>query len=229
MTKEKAGNSKNLDPTARESGIQNETDWVKLREIVAEGLLYTHSRLNGNTTKALEASSFLYALIELLEDKGLINIDELDERKRAMVARLGKKYCQDGMGVILQDPQQDKYTFERVVEIDCNNRVNLCKAACCRLPFALSKQDIREGVLRWNLGEPYMIEHSEDGYCSHLDHNSCACTAHQYRPVPCRAFDCSNDKRIWLNFEERLPNPLVNRADWLQCIAEQPTYNKDHD
>jgi hypothetical protein len=30
-----------------------------LRQEVAEGLLYTHSRLNANTSKTLEASSFL--------------------------------------------------------------------------------------------------------------------------------------------------------------------------
>ena len=42
-----------------------------LRSEVAEGSLYIHSRLNANTTKTLEATAFLYALIELLEEKGL--------------------------------------------------------------------------------------------------------------------------------------------------------------
>ena len=39
-----------------------------LRQEVAEGLLYAHSRLNANTGKTLEAASFLYALVELLSD-----------------------------------------------------------------------------------------------------------------------------------------------------------------
>lgn len=220
MTIGKENNAPDIKSTATKAETAGEIDWMKLRQTVAEGLLYTHSRLNGNTTKALEVSSFLYALIELLEDKGLINIDELDERKHEMAAKLGKKYCQEGMGVILQDPQPDKYLFEGIVEIDCDNRVDLCKAACCRLPFALSKQDLYEGMIRWNLGEPYLIEHSEDGYCCHLNQDSCACRVHKYRPLPCRAFDCRHDKRIWLNFKERVPNPLVNRPDWLQCVAE---------
>ena len=50
-----------------------------LRRHIAQGL-YTHSRLNANTSRTLEAMSFLYALIELLEEKGLITIAELDAR-----------------------------------------------------------------------------------------------------------------------------------------------------
>ncbi len=54
---------------------------VGLRESVANGLLYTHSRLNANTRKTLESASFLYALVELLAEKGLITVEELDARK----------------------------------------------------------------------------------------------------------------------------------------------------
>lgn len=43
-----------------------------IRQEVTEGLSYTHSRLNVNTTKTLETSSFLYALIELLSERGLV-------------------------------------------------------------------------------------------------------------------------------------------------------------
>ncbi len=52
------------------------------RREVAEGLLYTHTRINDSTKKTLEAASFLYALIELLNEKGLVSIEELDERKK---------------------------------------------------------------------------------------------------------------------------------------------------
>lgn len=55
-----------------------------LRQEVTQGLLYTHSRLNANTTKTLEAASFLYALIEPLEEKGLISIEEPDKHKRVV-------------------------------------------------------------------------------------------------------------------------------------------------
>jgi hypothetical protein len=190
-----------------------------LRQEVAEGLLYAHSRLNSNTSKTLEAASFLYALVELLEQKGLITIAELDEHKRIVGHRLAQDFRERGMGAMLQDPEYDKYTFQSVVEIDCQSHVHLCQAVCCRLPFALSRQDIREGILHWDLGQPYLIAHNEQGACCHLDPTSRACTAWANRPVPCRAFDCRQDKRIWLDFERMIINPDIRRDDWPQCLA----------
>jgi hypothetical protein len=190
-----------------------------LRQQVAEGLLYAHSRLNANTGKTLEAASFLYALIELLSERGFISIEELDERKRVVGQRLAKQFSDKGMGVMLQDSEYDKYTFQGGVKIDCENRIHLCKAACCRLPFALSKQDVREGIVRWNLGQPYLIDQGKDGSCVHLERGSCQCSIYTHRPVPCRGYDCRNDGRIWLDFEKKLPNPAIDRPDWPQCMT----------
>src|SRR5262245_34424742 len=80
-----------------------------LRHEIVGGLLYTHSRANSNTNRLLEAASFLYALIELLDEKGLITIEELDERKAKVGERLEKRFLGKGMGVVIQEPQQDKY------------------------------------------------------------------------------------------------------------------------
>lgn len=190
-----------------------------LWEQVAEGLLYTHSRLNANTSKTLESASFLYALVEILQEKGIISIDELDERKRVVGQRLVEQLREQGTGVMLQDPDYDKYMFKDEVRIDCENRVHLCHAACCRLPFALSKQDIREGIVHWDLGKPYLIEQQRDGYCSHLERGTFRCGVHQHRPVPCRGFDCRRDKRIWIDFDKMIPNPDIERSDWLEYLA----------
>ena len=46
--------------------------WRDLRQEVAEGLLYTHSRLNANTPQTPEAGSILGALIELLSERDLV-------------------------------------------------------------------------------------------------------------------------------------------------------------
>jgi hypothetical protein len=203
---------------------RNETsDHSPTRREVSEGLLYAHSRLNANTEKMLEATSFMYGLIELLSEKGVVTIDEVDERKRKVGNRLVEQYREKGLGVMLQEPEYDKYGFQSEVKIDCENRVHLCHAACCRLPFALSKQDIREGIVRWDLGQPYIIAQGEDGYCTHIDQRTRCCTVRDHRPVPCRAFDCRKDQRIWLDFENRVVNPEILREDWPQCLAAQKT------
>ena len=60
----------------------------KLRNDVAAGLMYAHGRENANTSKVLEVASFSYALIELLMERGVISVEELDERKRQVGQRL---------------------------------------------------------------------------------------------------------------------------------------------
>jgi len=190
---------------------------------VAEGLLYTHGRLNENTKANLEAASFLYGLVELLEEKKVISIAELDERKHEVSQRLARKSNEKGIGVLLQEPETDKYTFAAGATIDCENRVALCKAACCRLPFALSKQDIREGIVQWDLGQPYLIAQDDTGHCVHLDRGCHRCTIHEQRPVPCRGYDCRNDRRIWLDFANRIVNPDIRRDDWPRGLPADDT------
>jgi Fe-S-cluster containining protein len=193
---------------------------AKVRQEVAEGLLYLHTRVADNGKRTAEAASFVYGLIELLSEKGLISIDEVDERKKIIGERLVRQARDKGIGVLLQDPEIDKYTTTETAEIDCDKRVHLCKAACCKLPFALSKQDIYEGVVHWDLGQPYMIAQKEDGYCTHFQADGCRCTVREQRPLPCRAYDCRQDKKIWLDFDNRVINPEILRADWPRGVVE---------
>jgi Fe-S-cluster containining protein len=180
------------------------TSLENLRNDVAEGLMYSHSRENANTSKVLEVASFSYALIELLHERGIISLEELDERKRKVGQRLVEKFAEKGMGVALTDDEKDKYAYEGTVEIDCENRMPLCRGACCRLSFALSVQDLEEGDVKWELGRPYMIRRGADGYCHHLDREHKRCGIYDKRPVVCRAYDCRKDKRIWADFENRI-------------------------
>ena len=71
----------------------------ELRREVAQGFLDSHARTNKNAAKALEIASFCYALIELLEEKGLITFEELNNRQKVVNKRLVKKFADQGMGV----------------------------------------------------------------------------------------------------------------------------------
>jgi hypothetical protein len=183
----------------------------RLRDEVVGGLLYCHDRANTNTSKNLEVMAFAYALIELLLDRGLLTEAELNERKRQVAGRLVEKLKDNGVGVMLQQPEIDKYTFMGGARIDCENRLHLCKAACCRLRFALSKQDLEEGVVKWDLARPYLIARGTDGYCRHFERLECRCGIYQHRPVPCRAYDCRSDKRIWADFANNVVSPELEK------------------
>lgn len=183
--------------------------WKSLQQEFTGGLLYCHHRANTNTSKTLEVAAFAYGPIELLIEKGLLSETELNERKREVGKRLMEQLKDIGMGVMQHQSQTDKYTLENSVQIDCENRVHLCRAACCRLRFALSQQDLEEAIVKWNLAHPYLIARGSEGYCHHLEQGSCQCTVYQHRPLPCRAYDCRDDKRIWADFEQKNCQPRV--------------------
>lgn len=194
---------------------------LPVRDEVAAGLRYAHFRADANTGKLLEVASFLYAAIDLLREKGLIDVAELDRRKADASANLVEKFTERGMGVVYQKPERDKYAFEGATGIDCGDRIHLCKASCCKLRFALSRQDVEEGVVRWDFSAPYVIARGDDGYCQHLDCATKCCGVYQQRPIPCRGYDCRTDRRIWLDFENRVVNPRLDDPDWPNCVQPQ--------
>jgi hypothetical protein len=104
----------------------------------------------------------------------------------------------------------DKYASDTVpVEIDCAARLPLCHAACCRLRVPLTRQDLDEGVVQWDADRPYLNRQRADGYCVHCDPVGHRCHVYERRPGLCRTYDCRNDRRIWIDFEGRIPNPAV--------------------
>jgi len=190
-----------------------------LRQEIVRGLLYIHSRLDVNTDETLEARSLVVALVDMLVAKGLITTEEMENARQTEAARLATECGAKGFGVVLQTAVEDKYATDEEIVIDCAGRVAFCRAACCRLGFALSRQDVKEGVVRWDMEKPYLIARSADGSCAHLDRPSLGCSVWTHRPAPCRAFDCRRDRRIWLDFEKKIPNPDITRADWPRCVS----------
>ena len=69
-----------LDLTASTSLYNSNNGGSDIKKQLADGLKYCHTRINANTSKTLETSAFLYALIEILNEKSLISIEELLEK-----------------------------------------------------------------------------------------------------------------------------------------------------
>lgn len=175
-------------------------------EEILEGFLYSYRQLDTNAMKVYEASAHLYSLIELLVAKGIIGIEELDQRKKAVEKRLNDSFKEAGIGVRVRRDDNDKYGLSDEVKIDCEKRKPLCRAACCRLAYPLSLQDIKEGI-RWSLGKPFLNAREADGYCVHLQRDTLGCSIYEHRPTVCRQYDCRNDRRIWLDFDKMIINP----------------------
>lgn len=177
---------------------------------LAQSLMLLHERLGNRVLAENELSAHLYALTELLIAKGVLSLKDFEERKtRALEQQMSDMSTRWEGAEVLTD-QTDKYTVEPV-QIDCQNRLHLCKAACCRLSFTLSTQDLEEGMVRFNVRRPFHIAHRDDGWCSHCDKETKRCNVHANRPLVCRTYDCRQDPRIWEDFAQMIPHPDLAR------------------
>jgi Fe-S-cluster containining protein len=119
--------------------------------------------------------------------------------------------------VDLADAAGDKHDVESP-PIPCAELIPICKARCCSLTFRLSTQDLEEGVVRWDYGRPYWNRRRADGYCVHNQAGG-ACEVYEHRPRTCRTYDCRDDRRIWKDYENRIPAADSPRAEGLVELA----------
>jgi Fe-S-cluster containining protein len=93
-------------------------------------------------------------------------------------------------------------------DIDCASRIALCHGRCCALTVSLSREDLDEGRLRFDVHDPYVLRKDPDtGYCSYLGGDGC-CAVYDDRPATCRAYDCRRDPRVWIDYDARIAAPL---------------------
>jgi hypothetical protein len=152
-----------------------------------------------------DATARLHGLIEELIANGAVSVRKLEERTER--ARAEERERTANQAVVHVAQAVDKYAATDLPQIDCASLLSLCKGRCCKLTFPLTFQDLDEGVVRWEYRMPYMIRHREDGYCVHSDPERRTCGVYDKRPHVCRTYDCRKDKRVWLDFENRVPAP----------------------
>ena len=75
-------------------------------------------------------------------------------------------------------------------EVDCGAPIESCQAVCCTYAFALTQEEVKKGLVKFNTARPYYIARDSDGYCPHLDRKSFRCSIHDNRPLRCRKYSC---------------------------------------
>lgn len=98
-------------------------------------------------------------------------------------------------------------------EIDCAAHLHLCHARCCSFRVELDPVEVREGRLGWDLEEPYLLARGGDGYCTHLRGDGGGCDCYVDRPATCRTYDCREDRRVWIDYQARIPAPMPEGVD----------------
>jgi Fe-S-cluster containining protein len=121
--------------------------------------------------------------------------------------RLAKKIQADRGIRVRLSMVDDKYAVDSP-DIDCASRIALCGARCCSFEVMLSRQDLAERKLPFVVEQPYMLPRDPvTKRCACMDEAG-ACTAYDHRPATCRTYDCREDRRVWLDFDQRIPAPL---------------------
>ena len=186
------------------------------------GLSFTHQMMMQTAIESGRTRVEVLALTEELLNTGVF-------KSSALVARLQRLQDQldteiDPATRVMLSPVDDKYALTDLPEIDCSSLVPLCKASCCMFTYVLSRQDVLEGVVDWELAAPYETRRREDGYCTHNCSEAHVCQVYEKRPATCRVYDCRADARIWVDFDRRIPahkDPLG--------ISRDGSYRTDHD
>jgi Fe-S-cluster containining protein len=179
----------------------------KLQEI-ERGLRFAHVMMSVNQDQGNEAVAYVQALADVLVEKGILQHEELEEP----LERAREEIAQVLMPRVRLADIGDKYAEGQSIEIDCASLIPLCQGRCCTFRFFLTKQDLDEGVAHWDYGNPYWIKQGNEGYCIHSDPQTRACTIHAKRPHICRQYDCRNDKRVWIDFKQRIAAPMLPKS-----------------
>ncbi|MCG8422415.1 MAG: YkgJ family cysteine cluster protein [Proteobacteria bacterium] len=193
-------------PSSDSASEAPEHDEDELQRQLLRGFLHTHTRLSSNYSNLFQVASAVYAIVDLLVARGLLTMEEVEAQVRTVQERLSESPFGAGMQFTMQREAGDKYDGREAATVDCDNRLHLCRAVCCSLDVPLSRQDIEEGILRWDAGRPYYLLRQGDSYCCHLNRHNRSCSVYGVRPLTCRGYSCAEDSRIWKDFAGYVPN-----------------------
>lgn len=125
----------------------------------------------------------------------------------ALIEKLRKRVEVARKTVVELSSVEDKYAVTGE-PIDCETRLPLCQGRCCSFTVQLSRQDLEEGELTWDIDQPYQLPRLADGYCANLGREDGHCQRYEHRPATCRSYSCREDRRVWLDFDARIPAPM---------------------
>ncbi len=122
-------------------------------------------------------------------DGRVLDADELPEDERKRLQSAVRAMVELGMGATygVEEPGEPD------AEVDCGARLSKCRAVCCTMHFALTKQEVHEGRILHNTQRPYFIARDPDGYCPHLVRDTLSCSVWENRPVRCKRYDCATE------------------------------------
>jgi Putative zinc- or iron-chelating domain len=190
------------------------SDPDELDEQVRRGSLFVQAVASRQMARANQTEAAVYGLIDLLIEKGALTTAEVTQAVERTGAEMREAGRQATLEVIVREDSSEPAV--PADEIDCATRIPFCKASCCRLRWPLTLEEVESGPVKWDLGRPFLNRHAAHGYCHRLDIESHGCQVYEQRPQPCRQYNCAGDDRIWLDFENMVPN-----TEWIEGYRQR--------
>lgn len=132
-------------------------------------------------------------LAELDEDFGDDpDYQALAREEKIRIVSVLNKMLDMGMAAVYGDEAPD----EPDADVPCQEALHQCRSKCCTCHFALTKDEVRKGIIEINPEKPFFIARDADGYCPHLDRDTLQCKIWDDRPLRCRRYDCREDADI---------------------------------
>jgi Fe-S-cluster containining protein len=183
----------------KKNSLQPAEEQDKLHRQVERAGLFTHTTLTRLSARINESESFLYAIIDLMAQKGLVTPEEITEAVQQVRQELVEKQeaAHPGLALRVDGESDDEYT-----PVNCEERWHVCKAICCKLDFALNAEEVESGKIKWDMGRPYYIRHEQSCFCTHLNLKTKQCGVYNNRPAVCKKYSCAKDTRIWKDFDK---------------------------
>jgi Fe-S-cluster containining protein len=195
-------------PQNKKKDLEKRLD--ELEHQIEKGNLFTHTIVSRNAARILEVESFAYGIIDYLIETGSVTKEQVTECALKIRGEMNAKGETAGPGFILHIEKENENKTDNAVTVNCSERLHVCKAVCCKLYAALTAKEVESGKIKWDLGNPYFNRHMSSGYCCHFIPGIQGCSIYKNRPYICRKYDCSQDKRIWIDFEN-----LVFNNEWV--------------
>ncbi len=176
-----------------------------LEKQMVKGQLNIHSTLSRMSEKINELEAFVFGINDALIEKNMLQsrylFKKIESVKKEMMDSGEKMHA--GIALRVDNEQVGN------AEVNCSERIHVCKAICCKLSFPLSAIEVEKGIVKWDLGRPYYVRQTGSGFCCHKGESG-NCSVYENRPVVCKTYSCKGDERIWKDFE----NMIINK-EWI--------------
>ena len=181
-----------------EKSDNSKNTFISLENQLIRSALHTHTQLSHQSDKINDLEAFIQSVANILYEKGILSAETLQSHFQHYKEKAMDENDVLTAGVQLRVDSEERF---QKADINCSERIHICKGVCCSLRFPLSKNEVESGHVKWDLGNPYFILQSQ-GCCTHQNHENGGCTVYENRPSICSWYTCKEDTRIWKDFDK---------------------------